>query len=292
MCFIISAKALFASVPPAQAGTERFVMSELPFRRRSDLSGLVYTSEPVSIPGLDQTRPVSLWLPPDYFKSQQNWPLAIFFDGQNLFDDSGTLAGGWHLHDILSARASRGATVPVVLALHHGHDRDAEMSPWPPYPGKTGQGKAVLDWLQNWLIPRARRKLHLNTTPALIGGSSLGGLLALYGLFYAGDTFNSALVMSPALWPDGFHIFEAVMLGHAHPEARIYLDHGKKESEPGHEHIGQLLFEQSEVMAEVLNNLGFRRQKRLKWVIDPEGQHNEQSWSRRLPAALDFLYGV
>jgi hypothetical protein len=293
----------------------------------ADHEGLRH-SQALNIPGLVGARPMSLWLPPDFERASEaqraSWPLAVFFDGQNLFGDQGTLAGGWHMHQILKGRQADGKAVPVVLGIHHGPERDSEMSPFPPLPGITGKATAKLSWLVDWLLPQLKWsqiqnpldqnpfKLMLSPDPeqTLIGGSSLGGLLALYALFHYPQTFGKALVMSPALWPDRFAIFQDIMLCRPHPKAKIYLDHGQKEiqaqdlkedQDSGHTlreaeaprlDLGQLLFEQSQLMADLLEVLGFVPQNRLYWNPDPEGEHNERAWRRRLPVALDFLYGV
>ena len=261
----------------------------LHFQRVGHWPGLIYRSQPLTIPGLDGERPVSLYLPPDYFTSDQTYPLAFFFDGQNLYEDEGTMAGGWHLHRVLDQRARAGKTVPVVVGIYHGPDRDAEMSPWDPYPGKAGKAERKLAWITEWLLPRLHRKLHLSreTTQTLVGGSSLGGLLALYTVFHYPQYFGRGLVMSPALWVNQFAIYNALMLTQPQARARVYLDHGGKE---GCECHGNLGFEQSKLMADLLEVMNFTPGRNLFWNPDPEGYHNEQSWHRRLPVALDFLY--
>lgn len=258
--------------------------------RVTRLPGLIYRSQPFELQGFEGPRPLSLWLPPDYFKTEQPWPLAIFFDGQNLFDDEGTMAGGWQLHTALQARADAGLTVPVVVGLHHGPDRDAEMSPFDPYPGKRGQGKQLLTWLHEELFPRLLRKLRIENKPAntLVAGSSLGGLMALYALFHHPERYGKGLVMSPALWPGRFEIIQALMVAKARAGAQLYLDHGQREGEPP---WGPILYQQSEMLSELLQVMGFESEKTLRWVADPEGEHNETCWARRLPQALNFLYG-
>jgi len=261
----------------------------LRFERVKHWSSLIYRSQTFQIPGLDGERPVSLYLPPDYFLADKTYPLAFFFDGQNLYEDEGTMAGGWHLHRVLDQRSREGKTVPVVVGIHHGPDRDAEMSPWDPYPGKRGKAERKLDWILNWLLPRLHRKLHLSKKPqdTLIGGSSLGGLLALYALFHYPQHLGRGLVMSPALWVNQFAIYNALMLTQPHEAVRVYIDHGGKE---GCECHGNLGFEQSKLLADLLEVMHFRPGENLLWNPDPEGLHNEQSWHRRLPTALDFLY--
>ena len=47
---------------------------------------------------------------------------------------------------------------------------------------------------------------------------------------------------------------------------------------------------QTQLMADLLEVLGFTPGTRLCWNPDPEGEHNERCWNRRMPAALDFIY--
>jgi predicted alpha/beta superfamily hydrolase len=263
--------------------------SSLHFKRVAHWPSLIYRSQTFQIPGLDGERPVSLYLPPDYFTSDKTYPLAFFFDGQNLYEDEGTMAGGWHLHRILDQRSRAGKEVPVVVGVYHGPDRDAEMSPWDPYPGKRGKAERKLNWMLEWLLPRLHRKLHLRRAneQTLVGGSSLGGLLALYSLFHYPEQLGRGLIMSPALWVNQFAIYNALMLTKPHAEAKVYIDHGEKE---GCECHGNVSFQQTKLMADLLEVLEFKPQQNLLWNPDPEGLHNEQSWHRRLPVALDFLY--
>lgn len=264
-------------------------MSLIRFERHTDSSSLIYSSAPQEVPALPK-RHLRLYLPPDYFKTEEPFPLAVMLDGQNLFGDEGTLAGGWHIHEALDTLTQKGVRTPVVLGIDHCDDRDEEMTPWDPLPGKTGKAEHLLAWLVEDLFPRIKRKLHVDLSPekTMIGGSSLGGMLSLYALFEYPEAFGKALIMSPALWPGRFQVFEEILLRAPHEKAKIYVDHGKKEVEPPYEDI---LFKQTEMLVEMLECLDFIPDKTLKWVPDPEGEHNEKSWARRLPEAMTFLYG-
>lgn len=261
----------------------------LRFQRLSHLAEhLCYRCQPLSVPGLTGERPLSLYLPPDYFKeAERPWPVAVFFDGHNLFDDEGTLAGGWHLHQAMAARQAQGLTVPVVIGIHHGEDRDGELSPWELYEGKPGYAVQLLKWFHESILPRLQQQLLLQSTNMLIGGSSLGALTALYGILQYPSEYDKAIVMSPALWPDRFRIFEAVMGSLAWGNQRLYFDHGQKEDHP---ELGDILFQQTTILVETLSILGLTREQNLFWRPDPEGEHNEKSWSRRLPEALGLMY--
>src|SRR5438874_271830 len=62
-------------------------------------------------------------------------PVLYLFDGQNVFEDEGSFAGGWHAH-LAVDRLVRGKTfiAPIVVAIEHGGPaRIDELGPW-----KTG----------------------------------------------------------------------------------------------------------------------------------------------------------
>lgn len=208
-------------------------------------------------------------------------PLVIMFDGQNLFGDHGSFAGGWHAHHTVE-RIAR-ARAPVIVAIDHGGlQRIAELSP---YSDGTRGGKldALLDAMIDELLPRVRTRFPILGTPFL-GGASLGGLASLYAHFLRPDLFAGALAMSPSLWftRDRFAAF--LRSRPAPPTSRIYLDIGANE---GDGKMRPLVVQ----LGRELHGRGWRAggEHRVLVRVDPRGRHNEKSWRRRLPAALRFL---
>lgn len=248
--------------------------------------GKVFTTPPQEVPGLGRGLPLSVYLPPDYETSGHRYPVAYMFDGQNLFDDHGSFAGGWHMHRALDIRASRGKVVPIVIGIHHGGEtRKEELSPWPAEEGAEAHGDLLLDWVTGPLRTLVEKELRVSTHRChrMIGGSSLGGLLALYGFFRHQDLFSRGLVMSPALWVQDGEIFYYVARAHAWGDLRLYLDCG------GREAFGYAI-QHAEWMADLLERKGFERGEQYLWRPDKRGGHNERSWRRRLPRALRYLY--
>lgn len=214
-------------------------------------------------------------------------PLAIFFDGQNMFDDEGSYQGGWQLHRLLDWRACRGGRVPIAVALDTaGWSRASVLTPWP-RAGVEGLGARTIEWLSSWLIPTLRAELRVEPGPdaVLIGGASLGGLLALYAYAQRPDQFGRVMAMSPALgWPDGgAPVIDLIASAPRHRRGRVYVDAGARECECTNivRHTGALVG--------TLERLGYRHGHDLAHWHDPDGAHDEPSWKRRLPAALDFL---
>lgn len=254
-------------------------------------TGRLHRTKPFRVPGIADPRPVTLYLPPGYEAGlRKRWPVAYLFDGQNLFGDAGTFAGGWHLHRALDARARAGLAVPVVVGIHHGAERARELSPWPVALDDEGTetaeplGDFLLDWVVETLMPMIEDEVRVSRDPidTILGGSSLGGMLALYGFFKHYRRFWRCLAMSPSLWVDEGNMFMYVAKAFCAGDPRLYLDCGAKEAEG-------IVIEHAQWMADLLERKGFEPERNFRWVPDPEGEHDEKAWRRRAPAAFAYL---
>jgi predicted alpha/beta superfamily hydrolase len=88
--------------------------------------------------------------------------------------------------------------------------------------------------------------------------------------------------MSPSFWVGDGAILDWVRDQPRPPFSRVYLDSGMREGR------GTLL----PLVARLAGHLAARGygDLNLRFRTDPKGLHSEQSWRRRLPAALRFLY--
>lgn len=211
-------------------------------------------------------------------------PLLFMFDGQNVFDDAPSFAGGWHLHEAVAKLSPRRHRRPIVVGIDHGNEaRIHELSPWPTRHG-PGLADVLINWVCDELAPGIARELGVPLGPerVYIGGSSMGGLGALYAHFTRPDTFGGALCMSPSLWLDAGHIFEDLAARPTPRVSTIYLDCGALEA-------GGRMMRAAERMAEQLQRRGYAPGA-LRFHSDPRGRHSEADWRRRLPEALRFLF--
>ncbi|MEB3284540.1 MAG: alpha/beta hydrolase-fold protein [Candidatus Sericytochromatia bacterium] len=259
----------------------------MPIRRLQTAQGRLHHSKAFEIPGVPGPHPLTVYLPPGYDQSHGRYPVAFIFDGQNVFGDHGSFAGGWHLDHALDLRAGAGRQVPIVIAIHHGPQRARELSPWPVEEGQEPLGNTFLEWVVGPLLQMVQEDLRVLDGPenTLIGGSSLGGLLALYGFFKHNDIFGKALVMSPSLWVAEGKIFEFVARARCGGDPRIYLDCGAREAEG-------IVIQHAEWMNDLLTRKGFFPGYHVLWRPDTHGAHNERHWRRRLPRAMRFLYDM
>ena len=145
--------------------------------------------------GLD--RNTFVYLPDDWQSSGRRYPVVYMFDGHNLFFDSTATYGTcWGLKEYMDAHPQ--AIIVAPECNHEGNARLEEYSPydfaWQEYDIK-GRGKAYLDWMVQELKPLIDAKYP--TLPdrenTAIGGSSMGGLMSLYGVTAHNETFSRGL---------------------------------------------------------------------------------------------------
>jgi enterochelin esterase-like enzyme len=233
---------------------------------------------PLDVPNVG-ARLVRVYAPP---RRRRPSPVLYMFDGQNVFDDEPSYAGGWHLHRAVHALSRRAGAAPVVVGVDHGGPaRIAELAPWGRAEARTD---ALLDWIVGTLVPRIRGEFDVSSAPGEVGvgGSSLGGLAALYAHFRNPEHFGLVLSMSPSLWVGRGRIFEYVASRPKPWTSRIYLDAGGLEAGGG-------VLRAAERLAGELRGRGWDDGS-LRFVAAKRGRHDEKSWRRRAPGALTFLY--
>jgi predicted alpha/beta superfamily hydrolase len=205
------------------------------------------------------------------------------FDGQNVFDDGPAFAGGWHVHAAIE-RLARNVAPPVVVAIDHGGEhRIAELSPFE-VQGHAGMAQVLVSWIADALLPELRPLLALDDDPrrVVVGGSSMGGLAALFAQVSRPEVFGGALAMSPSLWIAGRAMLGWIEARPLAPWARVYLDAGRREGRGA-------LVRDAAALAEALRE---RLGAGVFFRDDPRGLHREACWRRRLPGALRFFFGT
>jgi predicted alpha/beta superfamily hydrolase len=120
-----------------------------------------------------------------------------------------------------------------------------------------------------------------------IGGSSYGGVAALYALLARPNRFGYGLIESPTLW-----IGMAQLVRDTRPlvalPVKVFVAFGGKEAgDPGinERMVGLIREVEANFQAAGYDATNFRV------VIEPEALHNETAWAGRLPGALTFLFG-
>lgn len=246
-------------------------------------SVLVYPE--VLSPQLRNYRDILVALPPGYGRTGARHPVVYLQDGQNLFDPTTSYAGDWGLIGVLN-RLPKDIQPILVGIPNMGRRRRYEYSPFRDIINGGGGGDRYLAFLVETVKPLvdASFETRPERSHTVIAGSSLGGLISLYGLYRFADVFGAAGVQSPALWfADGAILRFAEEMA---PLAvgRIHLDVGTEEGD-------EALFE-VRTLRDILVAAGHLPGRDLSYVEETGADHEEAFWGRRLESALGFLLGV
>lgn len=243
----------------------------------------------ITIPPLtgDLERKGYIYLPDTYDTGpDKKYPVMYMFDGHNVFfDEDSTFGTSWGLADYLKNNPLQ----MIIIAIecnHEGQSRLSEYSPFDFYYEAVGnikaQGKKYMDWLTGTFKPEIDNKLRTlkdrkNTT---ICGSSMGGLMALYGATVYNRFFNNAICLSPSLWIAPDKLYSMIEKSKINHETHIYMDYGSREL-GNHDSIKEVLLNTTTLLLNKNVNATLR--------IIPGGTHNEASWAKQVPVFMKLL---
>ena len=250
-----------------------------------------------AMPQLGRTRRVWIYLPPGYARSRQTYPVLYLQDGQNVFDAATSFAGEWRVDETLDSLHALGDSGIIVVAVDHGGaQRLNEYMPWamaiPRLGSGGGQGAAYVDFLVHTLKPYIDAHFHTrrDRIDTGIGGSSLGGLIALYAALRYPDVFGRVLAFSPSLFVNPEIFALARTARRRRPPTRFYFDSGHEEgaSEPGlPDHV---FVRSTNAMLDTLAAAGIDTAADVRSLLPADGAHAEWFWSREFPAAYLWLF--
>jgi predicted alpha/beta superfamily hydrolase len=266
--------------------------------------------EPFTSTVFANTRTLRVLLPPGYDAPEnrdRRYPVLYLNDGQNVFDAATSTFTGreWRADETVRALADAGRIPPlIVVGIDHAGRRERfhEYFPYadrflqPPDPDP--QGSRYPAFLVDEVLPFVESRYRVSRDPAQrgVGGSSAGGLAAVYAVVKRPGTFGRLLVESPSLYLDDARILREAAGVRTWP-ARLALGAGTREGEaaqgacdpaapPGEPEVVKDLRR----FARVLHDAGVA-DARVRVTVTPCGTHDEDAWADRLPDALAFLYG-
>ena len=243
----------------------------------------------VTIPELsgDKKRVAYIYLPDSYNKEpDRKYPVMYMFDGHNVFFDSDATYGkSWGMAQFMQ-KSKKQLIIVAVECNHEGNSRLQEYSPVNfenAALGKIkGKGKIYMNWLVKTLKPYIDSKYR--TLPdrknTIICGSSMGGLMALYGALSYNRYFQRAACLSPSLWVNDGAVLELIAKARISRDTCIYMDYGSEEMF-NHAANAAALTSTSHLLLNKHVNLAFR--------IVPGGTHSEASWENQIPVFMECL---
>ncbi len=263
-------------------------------------------------------RRVDVWLPPAMSGSDSALRVLYMHDGQAMFGRVGG-GDGWAIDRHLIALGRAGQVRPtMVVAIWNTPERWFDYAPGPvdalapplrramlgigpDQPMRPTKSDAYLRFIVEELKPFIDRRYRTmpGRADTLLGGSSMAGLVSLYGLASYPDVFGAAACLSTH-WPvsanralmapsarvtvDAIAASYLAWLEQHLPPAgrhRLYFDHGTRQLDA--------LYAPFQRQMDVIGAAhGYRSGDWLSHIA-ADADHNEAAWNARLDLPLRFL---
>lgn len=259
-------------------------------------------------PEMNETIKVDVWTPEDYSR-HNDYPVIYMHDGQNLFDASSTWNHqAWEVDSVMGKLIAKNSIKPAIIVGVYSTDTTRLGDLMPEKPLQYLQNDTIknfiammcrsnyradeyLAFIVNTLRPIINENFSTDTTMAAtsIMGSSMGGLISIYGMCEYPHVFGAAACLSThwtgALgsnedFPGAMHRYLCKNMPKDNIH-RVYIDNGTCPYD-------SVYTPYMHRMVTLAQELGYTGQK-LKWDIYPGHAHNEQSWAQRVEVPLKFL---
>ena len=290
-------------------------------RKNNDSRDLVIENSPLVVtsgnlqhidlfsPEMNETIKVDVWTPNGYCKDVK-YPVIYMHDGQNLFDANSTWNHqAWEIDSVMGALLDADSIKPAIIVGVYSVDttRLSDLMPEKPLQYLTTDSiKTFIDsymckglyradeylaFIVNTLRPVINENYSTDTTmqATSIMGSSMGGLISIYGLCEYPEVFGAAGCLSTH-WSgainrnDDFpnamrqYLIESLPLSSVH---QLYMDCGDKT-------IDSVYIPYFHAMNTLADSIGFD-DGRLMTPFFPGHAHEERAWASRVAEPLKFI---
>ena len=276
-------------------------------------AGFFHTYEALDVGG--EPRKVQVFVPREYEESGTHYSVVYTNDGDTTFFPGGAIGLSWHMAETLSELYTQNAIRKVIVVAVYPIDREKEYTHAPASPRwlKPQQSCCGVEDYANYLadhlkpfIDSCYRTLS-QPQDTMIMGSSHGGLAAFYCACRRPEQFGNVAALSPSFWvglDGGLGTFSALAnakllkltadtLADPAKRPRLWLDWGLLRNGGFHNwFIEGNTTKRGREMAKLLRDRFGYTDKELFVFEDPQGEHSEASWARRLPMALKPFYGL
>lgn len=281
-------------------------------------SGFFHTYDSLQSEGSqDAPRKVHVFLPRDYETSQERYPVIYMNDGDTAFFPGGAVHKSWHMAEILSDLYRANQIRPVIVVAICPLMRDREYTHAQVWDRPSGGLKQYAAYVATTI--KGFVDAHYRTLPdaqnTMILGSSHGGLAAFYIATHYPDRFRLVGALSPSFWvgldsalsgTSGWprlpflhplrssQLVESARSTLQNPDQRLklYMDWGLIREGGFHNAFieDRATVRGREMRDLLINEFGYRLNEDLLVVEDPQGDHTEESWSRRMPQVLKLFF--
>lgn len=238
----------------------------------------------------NEQRRLHIYLPKNYRRNKkERYPVLYMFDGHNLFYKCDTTYGTtWGLKQFLDTW-HKDIIIVGLECNHKGNGRLIEFCPyfWDSFAGKIfGTGKETLQWMVSDLKPYIdatyRTWSHREATG--LAGSSMGGLMSLYGAIAHNDTFSKAGCLSSAISFCGKELRHEIASHTLAPDTKVFLSWGAFESNTKK---GKAI---ASACNKSINDRLYKKGVQPYLFRQEDGGHCEKDWARQVPLFMNWLW--
>lgn len=217
---------------------DKWLKEWLPTAESTAAANAFYFKDTINIDYLDEKRDVAVFLPEGYENDDSTrYPVIYFFDGDNLFDQRvAESPDEWQVDEVINEGTRKGGPAAIVIGVRSSeNDRMTEYKPYETEffnDNKPVSGQAHMEWfatdLKAWVDSRYRTLDGPENTT--LGGCSLGGLMAYYGVMTYPKIYGRGIIFSPSFWTD---IGKMGELHKNHPDlasVRLFVNAGELET--------------------------------------------------------------
>ncbi len=243
-----------------------------------------------------KNRPLHIYLPDNYYETDERYPVMYFFDGHNLYrDEDATYGKSWGLKNFLD----NWDKPMIIVGMQCGFEGNERLSEYLPYKATDdffgaidGIGDQTFQWIIDEVKPVIDREYRTYPFRECTGiaGASMGGLMAIYGGVHHNRWFSKAACVSSAM---GF-CMDALMAdmeaNKMDPDTRMYLSWGTQEAhgirDVNQEDDHSYTYHCNKAVADKATEYGATAKLRCQ----VGGGHNEVYWEQLVPEFMHFLW--
>ena len=240
-------------------------------------------------------RKLHIYLPDEYHFTEERYPVIYFFDGHNLFfNEDASFGTCWGLKEFLDSWPKR----MIIVGMECSHIGDERLAEYNPYDSRwhnrmiRGMGKETFQWIVNDIKPMIDREYrtwsHREATG--IAGSSMGGIMSMYGVIRYNSVFSKAACVSTGMFWNLSGFRRDLAEVSLSPDTRIFMSWGEEEAgKPPRQ--GMSVYDTREARS----TLKFEKELQAKGArtylyLQPGGRHCEADWARQVPLFMDWLW--
>jgi len=255
-------------------------------------------------------RKVHVFLPRSYVNGAgsnggcKRYPVLYINDGDTAFFAS-SVGKTWDVQSVLAEGYTAKSFGETIVVAIHPLERNREYTHAPWLSGRSccevsAYGTYLATAVKSF-VDGAYRTLS-GPSDTIIAGSSHGGLASFYVASTHPDTFGKAIAMSSSFWAgldevtiggplSASALMQAAGPGLTSKKPRLYLDWGLVRTGGTHNSIieDRATARGTEMASLLTSSYGYVNDKTLFTVEDPQGEHDELSWKRRLGYALSVM---